>query len=144
MKIIKLKNQDGLHDYSFVKGGFCIEKDLLYLSIETSAVDDEMFPDRYLLALDGFKMQTSLSDMTINMMTNTKDEAPNVYVYTTFHVCEVEAIFNIKVIDINKINVEFQLATEDLNYYDERAKHAGFSGSVELQRKPKEQLWIPS
>ena len=69
---------------------------------------------------------------------------PDVYVYTTFHACEVEAIIELVVISEKEIEVSLHVVSEDVNYYNEKAKPNPFKGSVKLKEKNLGQMWIPS
>ena len=138
-----LKHQDEDIEYSLSKGGFAIADGKLYLSLESKAVDEEAFPDTYFFAVDGFELSNGLESQTINISTNPNDEAPNIYVYTSFHACEVEAQINLKVLDSTQIEIEFNVMSEDVSYYNEQAKPNPFIGSTKLTQKNTSELWLP-
>ncbi|KJR37981.1 hypothetical protein BOO91_20300 [Vibrio navarrensis] len=138
-----LKHQDEDIKYTFSKGGFAIADGKLFLSLESKAVDEEAFPDCYLFAIDGFELSNGIESQIINISTNPNDEAPNIYVYTSFHACEVNAEINLKVLDSTHIEIEFNVISEDVNYYNEKAKPNPFIGSTKLTQKNKNELWLP-
>ncbi|MEI8706642.1 hypothetical protein [Pseudoalteromonas sp. B62] len=139
-----LEHQDGNIEYKFEKGGFAVIDSKLYLSIQSKALEEDGFPDCYYFAIDGFPIKTSLESSKIEIATNPDDEPPNVYVYTTFHACEVEAIIHLEVISEKEIEVSLQVISEDVNYYNEKAKPNPFKGSVKLNEKNLGEMWIPS
>lgn len=139
-----LEHQDGNIEYKFENGGFTVIDAKLYLSIETKAIDEDAFPGCYLFAIDGYPLENSLERLNINIATNPNDQPPNVYVYTSFHACEVEAAVGLTVIAENEIEVVLNIISEDVNYYNEKAKPNSFKGSIKLVKKNIGDLWIPS
>jgi len=139
-----LQHQDEDIEYEFEKGGYTVEDSKLYISIETKAIDNEAFPDCFKFALDGYPINENIKNSIIKINTNPEDVPPNVYVYTTFHACEVEANITINKTSSNEIEVELEVISEDVNYYNEKAKPNPFIGKVSLQQKSLGELWIPS
>ncbi|PWK45330.1 hypothetical protein [Pleionea mediterranea] len=139
-----LKHQDGDIEFETKKGGFAEVDSKLYLSVETQVIGEDAFPDCYMFVLDGFPLDGSLENSNIDISTNPNDEPPNVYVYTTFHACEVKADLTIKVLSEDEISVKLNVISEDVNYYNEKAKSNLFTGEVNLQRKAIGEMWIPS
>jgi hypothetical protein len=74
---------------------------------------------------------------------NPNDESPNVYVYSSFHANEVKAEVLIKVLSSDEINVELDVISDDVHYYNEKAKPNFFVGSITLERKSLDKLWMP-
>jgi hypothetical protein len=142
--VFTLEHQDGDIKYELEKGGFAIVDSKLYVSIETKAIDDEAFPELYLFAIDGYPVNNGLESSIISVAANPKDTSPNVFVYTAFHACEVEAIVDLKVISDNEIKVVLNVISEDVNYYNEKAKPNPFKGEVKLLRRNLGEMWIPS
>jgi len=140
-----LKHQDGDIKYIFERGGFAIVESKLYLSIETKTSIEDAFLDSYLFAIDGyFLLNNQLENSIIQIATNPNDEPSNVYVYTTFHACDVEAEISIDAVSYTEITVSINLTSEDVNYYDDNAKRNLFVGVVNLNRCALEKIWIPS
>ncbi len=139
-----LEHQDGDNKYEFEKGGFFIIESKLYLSIEAKAVEEEVFPDCYLFAIDGYPINGEAEAYKITISTNPNDEQPNVYVYTSFHACEVEAEVDLKMISECEIEVAINVISEDVSYYNEKAKPNPFKGSVKLTKKSINDMWLPS
>lgn len=139
-----LEHQDGNIEYTFEKGGFAIIDSKLYLSLELKAVEVDAFPDCYYFAVDGFPLNSGLASSKIEIATNPNDEPPNVYVYTSFHACEVKAIIELEVLSEKVIDVFLHVVSEDVNYYNEKAKPNPFKGSAELKEKNLDEMWIPS
>ncbi|WP_156317123.1 hypothetical protein [Marinagarivorans algicola] len=139
-----LEHQDENIEYEFEKGGFALEGDKLFLSIEATAIDDEAFPDSYKFALDGYILKEDLDNAKIRISTNPNDEQPNVFVYTSFHACEVEAELSVKKIAEDEIEVRVNIISKDVNYYNEKAKPNPFKGSVVLYKKSFTEMWIPT
>jgi hypothetical protein len=142
--VFTLEHHDGEIKYEFKKGGFAIVNSKLYISIETNVINDDDFPDRFLLAIDGYPLNRSLESCRIRMSTNPNDEPPNIYVYTTFHALEVEAIIDLNVISENEIAVILSVTSDDANNYNEKAKPSLFKGEVKLLRKKIGDMWIPT
>ena len=139
-----LEHQDGDIEYTIEKGGFAVIDSELYLSIETKAVKEDVFPDCFYFAVDGLPVKDCLENSNIRIATNPNDEAPNVYVYTSFHACEVEATVELTVISEEEIEVVLHVVSEDVNYYNEKAKPNLFKGSVKLIKKNLGEMWMPS
>ena len=139
-----LNHQDGDIKYEFEKGGYALQDSKLYLSIQTKAVEEDAFPDCYYFALDGYPIKEPLESTNIKISTNPEDEPPNVYVYTTFHACEVEAEINLNVLSQTEIEVNVKVISEDVNYYNEKARPNPFIGTVKLIEKNFGELWIPT
>lgn len=138
-----LEHQDGIIEYQKTNGGFAVKDSKLYLSLETKSIDDEAYPDSFLFALDGYPVAGNLDSLEINISTNPEDEAPNVFVYTTFHACDVVAKLCVDVVSQNEISVDFNVVSEDVNYYNEKAKPNPFKGRAVLESKDLELLWLP-
>ncbi len=141
--MLTLEHQDGDIQYELENGGFVVVNSKLYFSIETKAIDEDSFPDCYLFAIDGYPLSGSLDSSRIEIATNPNDESPNVHVYTTFHACEVHAGIDLKVISDNEIEVALNVISEDVNYYNEKAKPNLFKGVVKLSRKTLGEMWLP-
>lgn len=139
-----LKHQDEDIKFSHCKSGFSISDGKLYLSIEAKALDEDAFPDSYLFAVDGFPLPNGLDNQSINISTNPNDEPPNAYVYTSFHACEVEAHLELKVQSSESIELEFNIISEDVNYYNEKAKPNPFIGIAKLSKTELNKLWLPA
>ncbi len=141
-----LKHQDEDITYTLEKGGFCIEDSKLYLSLENKALDNDAFPDAYLFAIDGHPINGELKNCKIHIKSDSNDKIPNAYVYTTFHANYVEANLLIEEEKDNAqiIKISLSVISDDPIYYDENAKLTEFVGSVELHRKQKSDLLIPS
>jgi hypothetical protein len=142
--VFTLEHQDGNIEYKFETGGFAVIDSKLFLSIQTKAVEEDGFPDCYYFAIDGFPVKNNLESSKIEIATNPNHEPPNVYVYTTFHACEVEAIVELEVVSEKEIEVSLQVVSEDVNYYNEKAKPNPFKGVVKLKEKNLTEMWIPS
>ena len=138
-----LKHQDDDIKFEFNKGGFVVLNSKLYISIETKSFDEEDFPDSFLFAIDGFCLDGELEDSVISISTNPNDESPNVYVYSSFHANEVVAKVLVKVLSSDEINVELDVISDDVHYYNEKAKPNSFIGSINLERKSLDKLWMP-
>lgn len=138
-----LKHQDGDIKFEFNKGGFIVLNSKLYISIETKAFDEEGFPDSFLFSIDGLSLNGELEDSVLSISTNPNDESPNVYVYSSFHANEVEAKVLIKMLSSDKINVELDVISDDVHYYNEKSKPNSFIGSINLERKSLDKLWMP-
>ena len=141
-----LEHQDGTIEYHQVNGGFAVKDSKLYISLETKSLDDEAYPDSFFFALEGYPVADGLGDLDgleINISTNIKDGTPNVFVYTTFHACEVIAKLSISVVSENEINVALNVVSDDVNYYNEKAKPNPFKGQANFVNKEMELLWLP-
>lgn len=142
--VFVLKHQGGDIKYTFEQGGYAIQNSKLYLSIRTIAVDDKAFPNCYLLAVDGQPIDAPLVSTTIKMANNLNNTLPNVYVYTTFHAREIAAEIQLSLRPESEIEVAINIITEDVNYYNDKAKPNAFIGSVKLNKKDISELWMPA
>ena len=138
-----LEHQDGTIEYEKVNGGFAVKDSKLYISLETKSPDLDAFPDCFLFAVEGYPVTSGLNGLEINVATNPNDESPNVFVYTTFHACEVVAKLKVTVVLDNEISINLNVVSEDVNYYNEKAKPNPFTGVASLARKDMGQLWLP-
>ena len=139
-----LKHQDGDIEYEVERCGYWIDRSRLYISIMTKAHDPEAFPDRYYFAVDGFELTEGLESGVIEISTNPEDQPPNVYVYTTFHACDVDAKQELEILSGGEVELHFSIFSEDVNYYDERAKRNEFTGSIRLADNGPDGLWMPA
>lgn len=139
-----LNHQDGELRYELEHGGYTIVNSRLYVSIETKAVNEDTFPERYLFAIDGLLLKNGLENTHFDLSWNPNYEPPNVYVYTSYHADEVTADMKLIVLPNSEIEIEIDVMTEDVIYYNEKAKPNSFKGKVILSRKNLEDLWIPS
>jgi hypothetical protein len=142
--VLILEHQDGNIQYELEKGGFAVVDSKLYISVQTKVVDKEAFPNCYYFAIDGFPISNELKSSQIKISTNIEDKPPNVYVYTSFHACEVEATVKITMVADQEIKVTLDVLSEDVKYYNEKAKPNPFRGTVTLVEKSLDELWIPS
>jgi hypothetical protein len=141
--VFVLKHQDGDSQFSFAKGGFSVLDNKLCISIETSHVDLETFPDRFLFALEDFPVERRVGIITIDVMGNTEGDLPNVYVYTTFHSDEVTARLVVEWLSDIRMKVQLSVVSDDVNYYGDEAKPNEFTGECELSIHGREDLWVP-
>ena len=139
-----LKHQDEDIEYELNSGGYVVESDKLYLSIEARGIAKDAFPDTYLFAIDGYSIPEELDDTEVKITTNPLDEPPNVYVYTTFHACEVEATLRMQACSKDELEVSVEILSDDVIYYDDRAKQNLFTGKAKLSVREKSELWLPS
>lgn len=86
-----LKHQDRDIEYLFERGGFAIEGEELYLSIETKAAKDDEFPSQFLLALRLYPFDATQKQLEFEVVTNSETQFPKAFVYTTFHSAAVAA-----------------------------------------------------
>ncbi|MEO1543373.1 MAG: hypothetical protein AAFR75_05055 [Pseudomonadota bacterium] len=138
-----LKHQDGEIEFDVAKAGYWVEGDKLYISATFKAKDPEAFPDRYLFAVDGYVLKNGLETGAIEISTNPEDEPPNVYVYTGFHACEVEAKLDLADLGADVLAARLSVFSEDVNYYDERAKRNEFVADIPLPESDPSSLWMP-
>lgn len=139
-----LKHQDADIYYEFDKGGFAIRDSKLYLSIETTAVDNQTFPENFLFALARYPIDGSARSLKIKISnSDPNDTLPSAFVYTTFHAAKVDAEIDLNFISDDEMEISISVMSEDVNYYDERAKLNPFIGTAKLTRKDLNNLWIP-
>ena len=138
-----LKHQDGEIRFALAKGGFSLSNEKLCISIETDHVDGESFPDRFLFALEDFPVQSRSGIEEIEVVGNTEGETPNVFVYTTFHSDEVTARLVVEWLGEIRMKVQLSVISDDVKFYDDRAKPNQFTGECELSICGREVLWVP-
>jgi hypothetical protein len=142
--VFVLKHQDGDIQFALAKGGFSALDEKLCISIETSNVDLEKFPDRFLFALEDFPIERRVGKQIIEVVGNTEGEVPNVFVYTTFHSDEVTARLVVEWLSDIRMKVQLSVVSDDVNYYGDNAKMNEFTGECELSIRGREILWIPA
>ena len=73
-----------------------------------------------------------------------KRDGPHAYVYSGFHHQRVAAQVDIKSSTKTELEIEFQIVTDDVEFYDERASESGIVGRCLLKACDKARLWIPA
>ena len=142
--MIVIEHQDGLLEYSFSDGGFSIVDSCLYFSIEGESDDEEVFPPSCLFAVSGYPVDPSSKKISFELKDNPEYEKPYSCFYTTFHSSNVDAKIEINFITENEIKVSFSVISDDVNYYNDKAKPNLTKGSVSLKRRDIGELCIPS
>ena len=137
-----LDHQDGKFEYAVDQSGFCVEDGKLFISIQCTAMEEDTFPDGYFFAI-AYPAPSELGPQIINIRSSRDDESPGVFVYTTFHAGQVDARLVIKAATSDWIDIDLRVVTEDVIYYDERAKKTPFHGSCRLAAITRESLWLP-
>ena len=142
--MITIEHQDGNMKYEFSKGGFCLENSRLYFSIEGTSDDDEIFPPSCLFAVSGFPINKKDKTFSFELKDNPDYETPYACFYTTFHSSEVSSKVEIEFMSDDEIKVSFSVLSDDVNYYNEKAKPNLTKGLVRLERRELKDLLIPS
>jgi hypothetical protein len=142
--VFVLDHQDGQFEYALERSGFCVEDGKLFISIECRAIKEDTFPDSYHFAIGAYPMPSAVEPQIINLQTSLDDdESPSVAVYTTFHASQVDARLEVKAATSAWMDIDLRVVTEDVNYYDDRAKRTPFHGSCRLMATTRESLWLP-
>lgn len=115
----------------------------LSLSLRAKAVSEDAFPDEYHFSIRSLELAAGLNNGVHRLLFDEGNEDPIVAVYTTFHASEINARISIEVINEDKIKINLRIVTEDVNYYDERAKPNIFEGAAYLSKEKLENLWMP-
>ena len=139
-----LKHQDGDVYYELKSGGFCIEHSELFLSIEATAKSPDDFPERFLFALRSSFSESTPKKLVINTNFHESTDFQEVFVYTTFHASEIAAHVSLAFESGETAAVEFDVISDDVNYYDNRAKPNRFTGTAVLHKTKRGDLWLPS
>lgn len=71
------------------------------------------------------------------------DESPHAYVYSGFHHTRVQARARLSKLANRRLLLVVDITTDDVRFYDERAKDSMIAGSVALQEAGPADLWAP-
>lgn len=138
-----LDHQDGRFAFAVAQSGFCVENGELFISLQCKAIQDDTFPDSYYFAIHGYPAPSALAPQVIRIQASPDDESPRVAVYTSFHASQIAATLEIKAATSEWIDLDLRVETEDVCYYDERAKRTPFHGSCRLAATTRASLWLP-
>ncbi|MBK8038745.1 MAG: hypothetical protein IPK22_16685 [Verrucomicrobiaceae bacterium] len=147
---IKIAHQDGDIVLPLKKGGYFYEDRGFGISIEAEAASEEDWekhPNCASLASFGHPVTNPLA---VGQVFGAKggmgydcDATPNAGAYFGFHAEQVSISWRIISIEGDRITVELEAFTEDVDYYDDRAKPQPISGVFSLQRCEPSELWVP-
>jgi hypothetical protein len=69
------------------------------------------------------------------------DGQPHAYVYSGFHHTNVAASVDIVSHDDSQLIADIQVVTDDVRYYDERARDNTMAGQCVLSRQSRDDMW---
>lgn len=72
-----------------------------------------------------------------------EDESPHAYVYSGFHHSHVVAQATVSQVRGGHLLLVLDIATDDVQFYDDRAKESRITGSVILVEAEPADLWAP-
>lgn len=144
-----IAHKDGNLRYRLKRGGYCLQKDSISISVETEAIEREQFPDCALLALEGFPLNGTLTTGLVfehsgGMLQDRDDALPKAHGYFTFHAEKVTMRWTVERCELDAVVFRLEATQDDVIHYDaSRAKKTPTSGLFRLTRKPRSRLWIP-
>jgi hypothetical protein len=148
---LRIAHQDGPQTLRLEKGGFCIDKGRLAISIETENVNAEGWPPVALFCIHNCPVgrEPRVGDVfecAGGMFADDADDdaATHAAAYFSFHAEQVYVKFTVTEIRDGSVLFGFEAKHGDTDYYDERAKECPTAGMFLLSPKPLNELWIPS
>ena len=142
--MITIEHQDEDLNFSFSRGGFCLVESCLYISIEGEAQGEDPYPPSLLFAVSGYPINIEEKKHEFRLESNGRYEQPYACFYTTFHSNHVIADVETRFRNDGQLSVVFSVLSDDVNYYNEKAKPNVTKGTVILNRLPIDELVIPS
>lgn len=141
-----IAHQDGNLFYRLKRGGYCLAKDTISISVETEAVKEDQFPDCAYIALERHPFKAPLRPGAVfdGMSGNWDDDSTKAYGYFTFHAEKISVRWTVQAVEADVVLFSLEATHDDIRYYDDRAKRTRTRGLFRLARKPKSRLWIPS
>ena len=144
-----IAHQDGDLLYRLKRGGYCLVKDTISISVETQAVKEDQFPDCADIALERHPFKAPLRPGAIfeckgGMSDNMDDDSAEAHGYFTFHAEKISVRWTVQAVEADIVLFSLEATHDDVDYYDGRAKRTPTRGLFRLARKPKSKLWIPS
>lgn len=140
--------QDGDRHFTLREGGYCLQDGNITLAVSCDPVPGTEGPPCVLLCLDAYPIESppKLGDRysQVGGIDRFDRPPPRASAYFGFHVDRVEQTWEILAVDGDSIEVSVTAVTEDVNYYDERAKDTETKGRFHLSPAALNDLWIPS
>jgi hypothetical protein len=132
--------------YKLISGGFDVSPGGLDIALELEVNDTgcEEFPPEILLRFSNLPAQVGTAQVEdYHESWGADDGRPHAYVYSQFHHRLVRARVTVSSMDLDRLLVEFEVSTDDLGHYDERATKTLIIGSCNLGRDCRDSLWSP-
>jgi len=141
-QLFTIHHQDGDLVYEVEHARFNLSDGLLSLSVDAQRDD----PGQFALLLSLLEVEID-GEPTVGQTWSVRDfgneSAPYARVYFGFHAQEIEFEATIVAINQERMVVCFCVITEDMDYYDERAKRNAITGRATLERSHLADIWIP-
>ena len=143
-----ISHQDGDLVYKLERGGYCITDRTISISVETTAIAEEQFPDCALICLERHPLDLPLKAGDVfnwkgGMFGDLDSSLTKAHGYFTFHAEEITVTWTVEAVEIEAIIFLLEATHDDVDYYDERAKRTPTRGRFRLTSKALEELWIP-
>ena len=133
------------------RGGYCVERGRLAISIETENADGDGWPPNALFCIHGIPLDRDprvgdVFECHGGLMADDADDpdAAHAAAYFSFHAEEVFVRFEVVEARPGSLVFSFRAEHDDTDSYDERAERCPTSGTFVLPRRPLADLWIPA
>ena len=129
-------------------GHFDISDGKLDIDLELGIgdADNEEAPPEILIRLANLELPAQPGTLHVRDHHETwdgDDGSPHAYVYSGFHHPYVTAWVNVVSHDDARLTADIKVVTDDVRYYDERARDNSMAGQCVLSRRPKDDMWRP-
>jgi hypothetical protein len=148
MNTLNIRHRGEHREFHLRKGGYDFDGKRICISIETWA-DDNISPYAALFSLVNFPISNASlkegQELSFNddHSAGWDDEATHANAYFDFHAESVTLTFKILAVDSDALTVELSAVTEDYGYEDDGTPNP-MSGTFQLPRRARSELWIPT
>ena len=146
-----LRGGGGAVELTVVGGGIAVVGDSITVSIESRVVPPHDWPPVASFCMDGAQLPPGglraglrlHSDFSARQQELASSQLPKVHAYFTFHAVDVVLTLHFLAVTEAGASVRLEATSEDVDYYDERAQQAVWSGECTLPFQPLAKLWVP-
>jgi hypothetical protein len=146
MNTLTIHHQNGDRKFRLEKGGYAFEDDGISIAVETEA-EEAGFPNWACFYLANYPLQRAcLKEGLVLRFKDNHDEgtwneqATHANAYFEFSAEMVDLAIEILSVQSKIMTVRLSAITEDIDYYDDRARPTTSEGIFQLQEKAKSEL----
>jgi hypothetical protein len=116
------------------------------LGLEIADADNEEAPPEILVRLANLELPAKTGTLNVRDHHDAwdgDDGKPHAYVYSGFHHPNVTASVGVVSHGDGQLTADIKVVTDDVRYYDERARDNSMAGKCVLSRQPRDEMWGP-
>jgi hypothetical protein len=116
------------------------------LELEIADADNEEAPPEILVRLANLELVAQPGTLNVGDHHDAwdgDDGEPHAYVYSGFHHPNVTAAVDVVSHDDGQLTADIKVVTDDVRYYDQRARDNSMAGQCVLSRRPRDEMWGP-